>query len=58
MNLCLGSQGELADGGQSCRKVHRKLTLHSGVNHENEGKTNNLGWMLYSVYAVCGVCCT
>jgi len=27
-------------------------------NHENEGKTNNLGWMLYSVYAVLGVCCT
>jgi len=27
-------------------------------NHENVGKTNNLGWMLYSVYAVLGVCCT
>jgi len=27
-------------------------------NHENEGKTNNLGWMLNSVYAVLGVCCT
>jgi len=27
-------------------------------NSENEGKTNNLGWMLYSVYAVLGVCCT
>jgi len=27
-------------------------------NHENELKTNNLGWMLYSVYAVLGVCCT
>jgi len=26
-------------------------------NHENEGKTNNLGWMLYSVDAVLGVCC-
>jgi len=26
--------------------------------HENEEKTNNLGWMLYSVYAVLGVCCT
>jgi len=24
----------------------------------NEGKTNNPGWMLYSVYAVLGVCCT
>jgi len=24
-------------------------------NHENEGKTNNLGWMLYTVYAVLGV---
>jgi len=30
----------------------------STSNHENEGKTNNLGWMLYSVYAVLGVCCT
>ena len=27
-------------------------------NHVNEGKTNNLGWMLYSVCAVLGVCCT
>jgi len=27
-------------------------------NHQNEGKTNNLGWMLYSVYAVLSVCCT
>jgi len=26
-------------------------------NHENAGKTNNL-WVLYSVYAVLGVCCT
>jgi len=24
--------------------------------HENEGKTNNLGWMQYLVYAVLGVC--
>jgi len=24
-------------------------------NHENEGKTNNLRWMLDSVYAVLGV---
>jgi len=27
----------------------------STCNHENEGKTNNLGWMLYSVYAVLSV---
>ena len=27
-------------------------------NRENEGKTDNLGWMLYSVYTVLGVCCT
>jgi len=27
-------------------------------NHENEGNTHNLGWMLYSVYAVLGVCYT
>ena len=24
-------------------------------NHENEGKTHNLGWMLYWVYALQGV---
>jgi len=30
----------------------------STCNHENEGKTDNLGWMLYWVYAVLGVCCT
>jgi len=30
----------------------------SNRNHENEAKTSNLGWMLYSVYAVLGVCCT
>ena len=30
----------------------------STPNHENERKTNNHGWMLYSVYAVLGVCCT
>ena len=27
-------------------------------NHENEGQTNDLGRMLYSVYAALGVCCT
>jgi len=27
-------------------------------NDENEGKTNNLAWMLYSVDAVLGGCCT
>jgi len=27
-------------------------------NHENEGKSNNLGWMLYTLYAVLGVCST
>ena len=26
-------------------------------NHENEWKTNNLWWMLYSVYAALGECC-
>jgi len=30
----------------------------STFNHENEGKTNNLGSILYSVYAVLSVCCT
>jgi hypothetical protein len=36
----------------------------STPNHENKGKTTNLAWMLYlvyavlSVYAVLGVCCT
>jgi len=27
----------------------------STCNHDNDGKTNNLTWMLYSVYAVLGV---
>jgi len=27
-------------------------------NDDNTGKTNNHGWMSYSVYAVLGVCCT
>jgi len=27
-------------------------------NHANAGKRKNLRWMLYSVYAVLGVCCT
>jgi len=31
-------------------------TQGSTRNHENEGKTNNLEWMLYSVYAVLSVC--
>ena len=30
----------------------------STCDHENKGKTNNLGWMLYSVDAVLGGCCT
>jgi len=30
----------------------------STCNHENEGKTNKLGWMLYLVYVVLGVRCT
>jgi hypothetical protein len=30
----------------------------STCNHDNEGKTNNLGWMLYAVDGVLGVCCT
>jgi len=30
----------------------------STPNHENEGKTHNLGWMLNSVYAVLSVCCS
>jgi len=34
----------------SCRYIQG-----STRNHENEGKTNNLGCMLYSVYAVLGV---
>jgi len=32
--------------------------MGSTCNHQNEGKTNNLGGMLYLVYAVLGVCCT
>jgi len=33
----------------------RSYIRGSSRNHENEGKTNNLGWMLYSVNAVLGV---
>ena len=57
MTLPWSSRGELADGSRSCREARRKLKLHSGStrNHENEWKTNNLGWMLYSVYAVLSV---
>jgi len=36
----------------------RSYNQGSTRNHENEGKTTNLGCMLYSVYAVLGVCCT
>jgi len=32
--------------------------LGSTPNHENEWKTNNLGWMLYLGYDVLGVCCS
>jgi hypothetical protein len=30
----------------------------STCNPDNEGRTDYLGWILYSVYAVLGVCCT
>jgi len=30
----------------------RSYIQGSTRNHENEGKTHTLGWMLYSVYAV------
>jgi hypothetical protein len=36
----------------------RSYIQMSTCNHENEGKTDNLEWMLYTVYAVLGVCCT
>jgi len=34
----------------------RSYIQRSTCNHEHEGKINNLGWMLYWVYAVLGVC--
>jgi len=38
---------------------HARIFIQGSTpNHGNEGKTTNLGWMLYSVYAVLGVCCT
>jgi len=41
------------------RYAGRSSYIHGSTpDHENEGKTHNLGWMLYSVYAVLGVCCT
>ena len=32
VTLPVSCQGELADGGRSCRKARRNLKLHSGVN--------------------------
>ena len=46
-------------GGRSCRHAGSWSYLQGSTrNRENEGKTYNLGWMLYSVYAVLGVGCT
>jgi len=36
----------------------RSYIQGSTRHHENEGKTNHLGWKRYSVYAVHGVYCT
>jgi hypothetical protein len=44
---CVGRQA------RSCSYIQM-----STCNQKNEGKTNNVGWMLYSVYVVLGVCCT
>jgi len=60
MTLPLSSHG--VRGGCS-RSVGRHAGSRSFVtgstgNCENEGMTDNLGWMLYSGYAVFGVCCT
>jgi len=59
VTLPLNSDGEWAGGSQSYKEACWKLKLHSGSthNHENEGKTDNLGWMLYLLYTVFGVCC-
>jgi len=56
LTLLLSCHRELAGGGRSWRDARRKLKLHSAVNSfgENEGKTDNFGRMLYSVYAVHG----
>jgi len=47
----LSPHGELADGGRSCRRHAGSWSYieRSTCHHENEGKTNNLRWMLYSV---------
>jgi hypothetical protein len=36
----------------------RFCTQGSTCKHQNEGKTNNEGWMLYLVYVALGVYCT
>jgi len=49
-----------ASGGRSVvRQAGSGSYIQRSIrNRENEGKTDNLGWMLYSVHAVLSACCT
>jgi len=60
VRLLLGSYGELAVGGWSvARHTGSWSYIHwSNHSHENEGKTDNLGWILYMVFDLLTVCCT
>jgi len=54
------SYGGLAGGGRSVGRYAGGWSYIQGStrNRENDGTTDNLRCMLYSVYAVLGVCCT
>jgi len=54
------SYGELTGGGRSVGRYGGSWSYIQGStrHRENEGTTDNLRCMLYSVYAVLGVCCT
>jgi len=59
MTLPLSTPGGLADGSHVGRHARTwSIIQRSTRNHQNEGKTHSLGYMLYLAYAVLGVCCT
>jgi len=60
VTLSLSSYRELAGGSQSVGRypVGWSQIQGSTNNHENDGKTDTLRWMLYLVYTLLSVCCT
>jgi len=60
VTLALSYDGERANGSQfvRCHEGSGSYIQESTCNHQNTGKTVNLGWMLHLVYTVRGVCCT